>query len=184
MDQQPPVKKKRFGPKKAYLQRLQITNSNDEDDSSDSPQPLSELGTPRRQHVDSFSAISLPDDLRLSFSEIDDGSLQLDDLDFSCSPSVGDTSSLTNQELKEDASDKNLTNMTSVNSSTSGSNSNSTLTQSVNQSSDYASAMNDDLNNGFFHGMVKLSWFSFTLRNTINSPLGEIETLDEDGKLP
>lgn len=38
------------------------------------------------------SSISLPDDLRLSFSEIEEGSLQLDDLDLAYSPAAGSSS--------------------------------------------------------------------------------------------
>lgn len=38
------------------------------------------------------SSISLPDDLRLSFSEIEEGSLQLDDLDLAYSPADGSSS--------------------------------------------------------------------------------------------
>lgn len=52
---------------------------------------LASVAAPKRQKADSLSLMSLPEDLHFSFSEIEDGSLQLDDIDLTCSPSADDT---------------------------------------------------------------------------------------------
>lgn len=61
----------------------------------------------RDRSSESISMMSLPDELRLSFSEIEEGSLQLDDLDLEYSPAEGgNTSSAAN--LCNFDQDKNL----------------------------------------------------------------------------
>lgn len=80
-------------PKKAFISRLSVD--------SDSPKNQVDGGgqnhfaaeqakavAGRQQRAESFSQMSLPDDLRISFSEIEDSSLQLDDIDLTCSSSV------------------------------------------------------------------------------------------------
>ncbi|XP_045168098.2 uncharacterized protein LOC123531312 [Mercenaria mercenaria] len=47
----------------------------------------------KQQSSESISTMSLPEDLRLSFSEIEEGSLQLDDLDLTYSPASGGNNS-------------------------------------------------------------------------------------------
>lgn len=117
-------------PKKAFISRLSVD--------SDSPaHPLDGAGTnqfsaehaqaqaraivARHQRVESLSQMSLPDDLRISFSEIEDSSLQLDDIDLTCSSSVdvdltsGNIAPL--QEMKEE--EHELQNINAAISSTS-----------------------------------------------------------------
>lgn len=118
-------------PKKAFISRLSVD--------SDSPaqqtdgachnqlslehhaQAQARAIVARHQRVESLSQMSLPDDLRISFSEIEDSSLHLDDIDLTCSSSVdvdltsGNIASL--QEMKED--EHELQNINAAISSTS-----------------------------------------------------------------
>lgn len=116
-------------PKKAFISRLSVdsdtTGSQVDGGGGSGPMSLEQAQAraimARHQRVESLSQISLPDDLRISFSEIEDSSLHLDDIDLSCTSSVDVdlTSSNITQlgEMKDD--DRDLQNINAAISSTS-----------------------------------------------------------------
>ena len=108
-------------PRKSYLSRLNSVNSSETDPSG--LDLLANIASPKHQRVDSFSNVSLPDEMRISFSE-SDVSFHLDDVDFSYSPAADvDLSNAnvisvdTNSDLTED---KDLQTIQASISSTSG----------------------------------------------------------------
>lgn len=119
----PQANKRKHGPKKALLSQLSVDSTEFLDGQTAS---VSDAGraSPKHQRADSLSMISLPDDLRLSFSEIEDSSLQLEDLeDLACMPSSG-SGTLSNNlstvaENKNDNDEIEATTISSVSSSSS-----------------------------------------------------------------
>ena len=86
-------------PKKAFISRLSVDSdspANQADGGGSNQLSLEQAHAAaqarailaRHQRVESLSQISLPDDLRISFSEIEDSPLHLDDIDLTCSSSV------------------------------------------------------------------------------------------------
>lgn len=101
---------------------------------------LASFASPKHNRVESLSAMSLPDDLRLSFSEIEESSLHLDDLDLTCSPKV-DRSNL-------DQNDSDLQRMISSSSDKGGKNEQSVkLTDISHLSSEFKKERDDNEGN-------------------------------------
>lgn len=75
------------------LSHSQSTKCLSNDGQSKSSVDITAASITQRGMSSSMSSMSLPDELRLSFSEIEEGSLQLDDLDLTCSPSAAGSSS-------------------------------------------------------------------------------------------